>query len=268
MLDHLVHAALAPREQRLFGKTALVTGASSGIGLATAAKLAHEGCHLHLVARRQDRLLELKKTLTGLYSQIKVEVFALDLTSSESISQLREKNAFEADIVINNAGLAIGLASVIESNEEDWSKMLTTNVDAAFLVSKHAASCMAKRGGGDIVALSSVAAHDAYEKGAVYCASKHALRAFHEALRLEVLESNIRVMMISPGMVETEFSKVRFHGDEERAKSVYSGVEPLSGADIAHNILFMLKQPRNTNIDDLIIKPQQQGNPWRVHRKL
>ena len=144
--------------------------------------------------------------------------------------------------------------------------MINTNVNAAFRMSREAAIHMSNNGGGDIVVLSSVAAHIAYENGAVYCASKHALRAFHEALRLETISQNIRIMMLSPGMVETEFSLVRFEGDSERAKNVYKGVDTLDAGDVAESLLFALKQSRHINIDDLIIKPRQQGNPWRVHR--
>lgn len=266
MLTDLINSALAVPEVKLTGKSALVTGASSGIGLATAVRLAVEGCHLKLVARRSQRLMELKERLQGISPKIKIELFPIDLTAPESIELLKENSVFEVDILVNNAGLACGLASIAHSQEADWTRMLSTNVNAAFLISKYAATNMATRGRGDIVAISSVAAHDSYENGAVYCATKHAVKAFHQALRLETLEKNIRVMMISPGMVETEFSKVRFNGDETRAKQVYSGVEPLNAADVAQNILFMLKQPNRINIDELIIKPQQQGNPWRVHR--
>ena len=268
MLQDLIQSALVPRERTLSGKTVLVTGASSGIGLATAVRLALEGCHLKLLARRQDRLNELKNALIGLNPKIRIELYPYDLTSADSMTELKEKNVFDVEILINNAGLASGLASVIDSDEADWQRMISTNVNAAFSISKNVAECMANREGGDIVALSSVAAHDSYEKGAVYCASKHALKAFHQALILETLERNIRVMMISPGMVETEFSNIRFNGDEVRAKAVYRGVNPLSAGDIAHNIVFMLKQPIHVNIDDLVIKPQQQGNPWRIHRAL
>lgn len=266
MVADLIHSALSPRGRSLSGKTALVTGASSGIGLATAALLAREGCHLKLVARRHQRLKELKTSLQGVNPNITIDLYPIDLTSPKFGHLLNEEGTFDVDILINNAGLASGLATVIDSDDADWNRMLATNVNAAFLVSKRVAGLMAQRGGGDIVALSSIAAHDAYEKGAVYCASKHALKAFHQALRLETLGKNIRVMMISPGMVETEFSQVRFNGDTERAKAVYDGVIALSAADIAHSILFMLKQPVHINCDDLVIKPQQQGNPWRVHR--
>lgn len=266
MLQELINSTLIHQSQSLNQKTALVTGASSGIGLATAVLLAHEGCHLKLVARRHERLMELKDSLKNVNSNIKVDLLPVDLTSPDSMTLLSESNAFDVDILINNAGLASGLASVVDSDEEDWERMFSTNVKAALSISKNVARFMTKKKSGDIIALSSVAAHDSYEKGAVYCASKHALKAFHQALRLETLEKNIRVMMISPGMVETEFSKVRFKGDESRANEVYSGVKPLNAADIARNILFMLKQPIHVNIDDLIIKPQQQGNPWRVYR--
>lgn len=268
MLQNLISAARARRSTSLAGKCALVTGASSGIGLATAVRLAEEGCHLKLVARRSERLHELKQSLTKLNPDVNIELFPLDLTKESSIDVLNDSCAFEVDILINNAGLACGFASVIDSTRDDWAQMISTNTHAAFLISQRVARHMMSRQKGDIVALSSVAAHDSYENGAVYCATKHALRAFHQALRLETLHKNVRVMMISPGMVETEFSQVRFSGDAARADAVYTGIVPLCAADIAESLIFMLKQPSHVHIDELIIKPQQQGNPWRVHRSV
>jgi NADP-dependent 3-hydroxy acid dehydrogenase YdfG len=266
MIKNQIQAALKPRGRALRSKTALITGASSGIGLATAVRLALEGCHLHLVARRQDRLNELKKELINLNPTLTVRTFALDLTHPEAIDTLKKAGGFEVDILVNNAGLALGFAHVVKSDPDDWHKMLQTNVDSAFRISQETAKYMISNGGGDIVILSSVAAHSAYENGAVYCASKHAVRAFHEALRLETIDQNIRVMMLSPGMVETEFSLIRFKGDPEMAQKVYHGVEALDGGDIADALVYALQLSPHINIDDLIIKPRQQGNPWKVHR--
>lgn len=266
-VEKMISDALRPRCTSISGQTALITGASSGIGLALAARLAEEGCHLHLVARRLERLSELSGELQSLFPQVRIRIHALDVTREDAADVLQSAGAFESDILINNAGLAKGLAKITESDGNDWSEMLSTNVNAAFMMSARAARAMSARKSGDIVVLSSVAAHHAYENGAVYCASKHAVRAFHESLRLETLESGIRVIMISPGMVETEFSIVRFSGDSQRANAVYQGVESLDAGDVAESILFALKQPRHINLDDIIIKPRQQGNPWRVFRK-
>lgn len=265
-IEEMIHSALSRCNEPLKGRTALVTGASSGIGLAVAARLAQEGCRLHLVARREDRLQELRRQLIQINNQVEIHIHGVDLTRKESIVQLQNNGAFDSDILINNAGLAKGLARITDSKPSDWSQMLDTNVNAAFTVSRLAAQNMIAKKRGDIIVLSSVAAHAAYENGAVYCATKHAVKAFHEALRLETLEHGLRVMMISPGMVETEFSLVRFSGDTQRAQSVYQGVKPLEACDIAECILFALKQPTHINLDDLVIKPQQQGNPWRVWR--
>ncbi|MBM3382281.1 MAG: SDR family NAD(P)-dependent oxidoreductase [Betaproteobacteria bacterium] len=265
-IKNQIQSVLKPRGQVLRGKTALITGASSGIGLATAVRLALEGCQLNLVARRKERLNELKAELLNLNPTLSVRTFALDLTAPESIQTLLDAGAFSVDILVNNAGLALGLSHVLNSDPNDWEKMLSTNVNSAFRISQEAAKHMANNGGGDIVVLSSVAAHSAYENGAVYCASKHAVRAFHEALRLETVSQNIRVIMLSPGMVETEFSLVRFKGDFERAQKVYDGVEALDGGDIADTLVYALQLARHINIDELIIKPRQQGNPWKVHR--
>lgn len=263
----LIRNALAQRDCSLGGKTALITGASSGIGLAVAARLALEGCHLHLVARRKERLFELKQELLHLNPHITIKNHVIDLTEESSLYELENQGAFDVDLLINNAGLAKGFAKIAESEGSDWKQMLTTNVEAAFAISQRVAQKMIAKKSGDIVALSSVAAHTSYENGAVYCATKHALRAFHEALRLETLEHGIRVMMVSPGMVETEFSLVRFSGDEKRAQAVYQGVAALDAGDVAESILFAVRQPRHINIDDLVIKPQQQGNPWKVARR-
>jgi NADP-dependent 3-hydroxy acid dehydrogenase YdfG len=154
----------------------------------------------------------------------------------------------------------------VNSDPSDWDKMLQTNVNAAFRISQEAVKHMVSNGGGDIVVLSSVAGHSAYQNGAVYCASKHAVRAFHEALRLETVGHNIRVIMLSPGMVETEFSLIRFNGNSEKAQKVYEGIEALDGGDIADTLVYALQLSRHINIDELIIKPRQQGNPWTVHR--
>jgi NADP-dependent 3-hydroxy acid dehydrogenase YdfG len=262
----LIRSALAQRRLSLHGKTALVTGASSGIGLAVAVKLAMEGCNLNLVARRKDRLIELKRELLHLNPGLQIKIIELDVTSKDSGAVLDAVDATDVDILINNAGLAAGFAKIVDSNPDDWSKMLETNVSAAFEISRRVAAKMVLKNSGDLVVLSSVAAHYSYDNGAVYCATKHAIKAFHEALRLETLEHGIRVMMVSPGMVETEFSVVRFAGDQNRANSVYQGIQALDAGDIAESILFALQQPRHINLDEIIIKPQQQGNPWKVYR--
>ena len=266
MIKHLVEQSMRVRSSSLQGRTALITGASSGIGLATAVRLVLEGCHLHLVARRKERLTEHKLELLNLNPIVNVIIHCLDVCSADAISQLEQSGALESDIFLNNAGLAKGLSSVVDAEAADWSEMLNTNVNAAFKLSKAVVQRMTTTGRGDIIALSSLAAHTAYENGAVYCASKHALRAFHESLRLETIQHGIRVIMISPGMVNTEFSLVRFNGDVQRAEAVYEGVNELDAGDVAESILFALKQPNHININDILIMPQQQGNPWRVHR--
>lgn len=266
-IEALIQDSLKPRVRDLQGQSALVTGASSGIGLATAVRLAQLGCNLHLVARREERLKQIKDELFRLNKDISIKYYALDLTHKEALTHLESNGATDVDILINNAGLAKGLSTISNSLNSDWSQMIDTNITSAFEVTRHTVRHMIQKKNGDIVVLSSVAAHSAYENGAVYCATKHAVKAFHEALRLETLELNIRVIMISPGMVDTEFSTVRFSGDHARAQSVYQGVQALNAGDVAESILFALRQPRHINLDDIIIKPQQQGNPWKVHRR-
>lgn len=266
MMTSLIQAALRKRDDSLAGRRALITGASSGIGLATAVRLASEGCHLNLVARRLSRLQELKTELLKLNPLLQINCLGLDITDANARDILNENKFFDVNILINNAGLARGWDQVVQSTDTDWNAMIQTNITAAFQISRMAAQNMIQSGGGDIVAISSIAAHTSYDNGAVYCATKHAFRAFHEALRLETLHQKLRVILISPGMVETEFSLVRFSGDAQRAKTTYNGVESLDAGDVAECIMFTLKKPPHLNVDELIIKPQQQGNPWRVHR--
>jgi hypothetical protein len=266
LIEDLVRTAQQPRVRPLAGLRALVTGASSGIGLATAVKLAQEGCHLNLVARRKERLEALAKELKKTAPNISIEIYEADLSDTESPAYLDSAGAADVDILINNAGLAKGLASISDSNPSDWVEMIDTNLRSVFELTRITVKKMILKKSGDVVAISSIAAHTSYNNGAVYCATKHAVRAFHEALRLETLEHGLRVVMISPGMVDTEFSLVRFSGDSQKAQSVYEGIHPLDAGDVAESILFALRQPRHINLDEIIIKPQQQGNPWNVCR--
>jgi 3-hydroxy acid dehydrogenase/malonic semialdehyde reductase len=267
-ISDLVSATLKPRVRSLSGLQALVTGASSGIGLSTAVRLAQEGCHLHLVARRNERLEMLADEIVRINPTVSVKTYSLDLCSPSALDVLDAAGATDVDILINNAGLAKGLSTISDSNPSDWNEMLDINVRSVFELTRRTVQKMILRKSGDILAVSSIAAHSSYNNGAVYCATKHAIRAFHEALRLETLEHGLRVVMVSPGMVETEFSLVRFYGDHKKAQSVYKGVNALDAGDVAESILFALRQPRHINLDEIIIKPQQQGNPWTIFRNV
>lgn len=253
------------REHSLAGKLALVTGASSGIGEATARYLAAEGANVVLVARREERLAEVSKLIATRSPSVKCTTVVADVCDKDILKKLDDAGASAPDIFINNAGLARGRDSVESAKVDDWLEMLNTNITAAFLITRHCLPKMIARGGGHIVFTGSIAGHLTYPGGSVYCASKHAVTAFAKVLREETCDKNIRVSVISPGMVETEFSEVRLR-DSLAAKKVYEGMDPLIGLDIAHQIIFCLKQPPHVNIDEILVTPIAQGSPTRVHR--
>jgi NADP-dependent 3-hydroxy acid dehydrogenase YdfG len=196
-----------------------------------------------------------------------VNIIAGDVRSPQLVDTMRQQGAFDVDIVVNNAGLARGLDPVATAKFEDWQEMIDTNVTAAFRIAHAALPHMIARGKGHIVMMGSIAGHESYEKGSVYCATKHAVNAFTKALRAETCDKNIRVSVVSPGLAETEFSMVRFSGDTARAASVYQGVKPLDANDIAHHVLFCLKQPEHVNTNEIVILPTAQGSATKVFRK-
>ena len=245
----------------------LVTGSSSGIGAATSSLLAQRGAEVIMVARRQERLESVAQEIRQHVPQAKLQLLALDVTAPDVIDHLRKHNALEVHGLINNAGLALGREPVASSKWEDAEQMLKVNVDAALKIAHAIVPGMLSRGHGDILNLCSVAGHWTYPGGAIYCASKHALWAFTKALREETCGKNLRVMQISPGMVETDFSVVRFGGDQAMARKVYAGMTPLTPFDIATQIMFMLEQPRHVCIDEIITMPTDQGAPTTIHRK-
>lgn len=243
----------------LKGKTALITGASSGIGLATAAWLAQDGVNLILVSRRKDRLESLKKEILDLFPSIKIKILAADISSKNFISDLESLNALDVDILINNAGLAKGKDFVFNLKDEDLNEMVQTNITSLIRITSAVSKKMVQKGSGHIINLGSIAGHYTYEGGSVYCASKFAVRAFSEALRQELHDKNVKVSLISPGMVKTEFSLVRFNGDNKLADSVYKDVDTLSAADIARLILKALKEPNHVNWFEVIVLPTVQA---------
>lgn len=243
----------------LKNKTALVTGASAGIGLATSAWLAREGVHLILVARRIEKLEELKHELSVKFPTIQIKTIALDLTKKGFINELKSQNAFNVDIFINNAGLALGRSMTVDLIEEDIDTMVNTNVTATFKLASAIAKNMAQKGSGHIINLGSIAGHYTYEGGSVYCATKFAVRAFTQSLRQEMYDKNVRVSLVSPGIVKTDFSLVRFKGDVEKAAQVYEGIECLEASDIARVILKILKEPVHVSLDEVIVLPTVQA---------
>ena len=240
----------------------LITGASAGIGKAMAQSLAERGCELFLIARRKEKLEELQKEL-----KTKVHLIIGDVNDPKLCDQIRSVTKEKIDILINNAGLALGREKVLDSSWEDMSTMIETNITANFRMVHLVLPWMMKNQKGDIINLCSVAGHYTYPGGAVYCATKFAVQSFTRVLREETCGKNIRVMQISPGMVNTEFSKVRFRGDQKVADTVYAGMTPLLPEDIARMMTFMLEQPRHVVIDEIITMPTDQGSPTTVSRR-
>lgn len=248
-------------------KWALITGASAGIGAATAKALAGKGLNLILVARRGERLQSLKTDLETAHS-IQVETLQLDISNSSKVEQLAlEKRSLLAkvDVVINNAGLAKGVEKIADAKIEDWDVMIDTNVKGLLYVTRALLPHLMAHPSAHIVNLGSVAGRWVYPGGAVYCASKFAVRALSEGLRMDLMGSAVRVTNIEPGMVETEFSQVRL-GNHERAKAVYKGMEPLQPEDIADTIVWCLDRPAHVNVQELVIFPTAQAAIQQVHR--
>lgn len=248
-------------------KTVLITGATSGIGKATAERFAQQGFRLILCGRRTEVLDQLSTELSK-----QTEVFNLNFDQR----YFKEvETAFEAltvdwkdiDILVNNAGNAHGLETLIDGNVEDWDAMIDGNVKGLLYVSKMIIPGMKQRNSGHIVNISSVAAKQTYINGVVYCASKKAVDIISDGMRLELTEFGIKVTNIQPGMVETDFSKVRFKGDEDRAKTAYQGYEALKAEDIADAIAYCINAPKHVMISDLAIYPSAQSEPRTIYRK-
>lgn len=246
---------------------ALITGASAGIGRAMAYSLARKGCELFLVARREDKLKEVMSSVVSEFPKAKVHFIVGDVNDPGLIEQIKNATHEKIDILINNAGLALGRDKIETSQFSDWEIMINTNVVANFRLAHAVVPWMLKAGKGDIINLCSVAGHYTYQGGAIYCATKHAVLAFTRALREETCGKNLRVMQISPGMVDTEFSTVRFKGDKKQADSVYQNMNPLLPEDIARMMTFMLEEPRHVVIDEIITMPTDQGAPTTVVRR-
>lgn len=247
---------------------ALVTGASSGIGQATAEKLAESGFSLILLARRKERLEQLRSKLLKINANIQVFVFEADISDSQKLAQLAEdhREVFsKVTTLVNNAGVALGKSSFEMSSQSDADTMIATNLTGLIHLTRLILPTMIEKAHGDIVIVGSVAGRWTYSGGAVYCATKYAVRAFAEALRQDLCGKDIRVINIEPGMVETEFSLVRFK-DSKVAKEVYEGMTPLNANDIAETIVWSLLRPRHVNIQELIIYPTAQASPLLVSR--
>mmetsp|Transcript_89361 Transcript_89361/g.227303 ORF Transcript_89361/g.227303 Transcript_89361/m.227303 type:complete len:278 (+) Transcript_89361:103-936(+) len=249
----------------LKGVPVLITGATSGIGKATAWRFAELGCCLAICGRRTELLEDLKQQMCTKFSDLPAPlVITLDVSDVAQITALPERLAKagmpEVDILINNAGLALGVSSVEDINLADVQTMLATNVMGVMALVRTLAPGMKSRGRGHIVNISSVAGHECYTGGSAYCATKHAINAFTIAARHDLAGTPIRVTAISPGMVETDFAKVRFGGDEEKAKKVYEGIIPMVAEDVADQIIYATTRPRHVQIADVISYATNQGH--------
>ena len=247
-------------------RIALITGATSGIGEATARLLAATNFSLILCGRRTERLALLEKELSGVTEVTTLSFDVRDKTAvKKSIASLRG-NWKEVDILINNAGNAHGLDPIQSGNEEDWDAMIDINVKGLLYVSREILPGMVERKSGHIINLGSIAGKEAYANGNVYCGSKFAVDAISQGMRIDLNAYGIKVTAIHPGLVETEFSLVRFKGDEARASNVYKGMQPLKGEDIADLILFALTRPSHVVIADLMVLPTAQASATIVRR--
>jgi NADP-dependent 3-hydroxy acid dehydrogenase YdfG len=239
-------------------RTAVVTGASSGIGAATARALAGDGFRVVLGARRMERLEELATEIGG-------EAIALDVTEPDSVAAFAARIS-ACDVLVNNAGGALGLDPVSDADEELWRTMYEANVLGTMRMTRALLPRLVESGAGHVVAVTSIAAFETYRGGAGYTAAKHAQRAVVRTLRLELLGEPVSVTEIAPGMVETEFSLVRFEGDEEAAARVYAGMAPLRAEDVAESIRWVIAQPAHVNVDEIVIRPRDQATATEVHR--
>lgn len=249
-------------------KTVLITGASSGIGKATAELLAQHGLALILCGRRQEKLVELKERLG---SKTEVHILNFDVRNKDAVfNAIRGlPDAFlPIDILINNAGNAHGLDTIDQGSLDDWDAMLDINVKGLLYVSKAILPQMVARKSGHIINIGSLAGKEVYPKGNVYCASKHAVDAINLGMRIDLNAHGIRVGAINPGLVETEFSDVRFKGDSNRAEKVYQGYQPLMPKDIAEIIHFTITRPNHVNIADLVVLPTAQASSTIVKKAL
>ena len=247
---------------------AFITGATSGIGKQTAIEFAKNGYDIVITGRRQDRLLAIK---TELENEYKVSVLDLcfDITIEKDVESAVNSlsGKFQnIDFLINNAGLAAGMAPIQNGNINHWEQMINTNIKGLLYVTKYISNKMIEQKKGHIINVGSIAGKEVYANGNVYCATKHAVDALNKGMRIDLLPHGIKVSAINPGMVETEFSVVRFDGDEERAKKVYENIVPLKPEDIAETIYWMATRPAHVNINDLIIMPTIQANATTILR--
>lgn len=253
---------------RIKGRLALITGASAGIGQATARRLAADGVHLALWARRDDRLRELAAELSAAHG-VRVATAGVDVRDRAAVDAAASAlvGGGVPDILLNIAGLAAGFAKTQDADPDDWDRMIDTNVKGLLYVTRAILPHMITRNSGHIVNLGSLAGHQVYPMGNVYNASKFAVKALTDAISMDLLGTRVRVASVDPGHVETEFAVVRFAGDSARAKKVYEGFEPLHPENVADVIAYVLNQPDNVNILDVVMMSTSQRSVHHVHRE-
>ena len=248
---------------------ALITGASSGFGEAIAQSLAKEGYSLIIAARRTERLESLKAYLSHL--PVQIEMLTVDVRDEQSVisalASLSDSVKDHIEILVNNAGLAVGRGPIDQGISDDWNRMIDTNIKGLLYVTKAVVPYLKKQKNGHIVNIASIAGKEVYAGGNVYCASKHAVDALSRSMRIDLVSFGIKVTNIAPGAAETEFSLVRFKGDQETADSVYEGYEALQAQDIADSVLFAVTRPAHVNISDITIMPTAQASTSILHKE-
>lgn len=249
-------------------KIALITGATSGIGEACARKFAEGGYNLILTARRADKLAQIKAELEAVGAAVKTLVFDVrDAEACQKALNELDENWSKVDVLINNAGLALGLEKEYEGDFEDWNTMIDTNIKGLLTMTRLVVPGMVQRNEGHVINIGSVAGDAAYAGGNVYCATKAAVKAITDGLRIDVAETAVRVTNIKPGLVETNFSNIRFHGDNERADNVYKGITPLTGTDIADVAFYAASAPKHVQIAEVLVLATHQASGSVIHRE-
>jgi len=249
-------------------KIALITGATSGIGEAIARKFAHNTIDLIITGRRKDKLDALKNELEN-EAGVRVLCLEMDITIREAVSKGIEGLPPEwkkIDILVNNAGLAVGLDKIHEGDIDDWERMIDTNIKGLLYATRNVVPLMLENGSGQVINIGSTAGKEVYPSGNVYCATKHAVDALTKGMRIDLLGKNIKVSQIAPGLVETEFSLVRFKGDDKRADSIYQGYQPLLANDIADIAFYLTTLPPHVCINDMVVTPLNQANSYLLNK--
>jgi len=252
----------------LKGKTVLITGASSGIGKATAIAFAHEGCRILVCARRLDSLQAIQQDFIAAGAQ-SVHVFSLDVQNRQAVESAISSlpaDWSEIDILVNNAGLSRGLAKLYQDDPENWEEMIDTNVKGLLYVTRSVVPGMVARARGHVINIGSTAAYTTYANGAVYCATKAAEKSISEGLKIDLMGTPVRVTSVDAGMVETNFSSVRFRGDEEKAAKVYQNITPLQPEDVAEAIVWAASRPAHVNIHTVVMTTIDQANSTVFNR--